>query len=60
MQVEEFIEYTESRLKTANLVLSEFGKSEISKRWKQKPDQGGYSNYWKETDLEDVQKLIKS
>ena len=39
--------YINTRLTTAGLTLSPFGKAEVLKRWKLPEDKGGYSNYWK-------------
>jgi len=42
------INYTQQRLATAGLTLSEHGIAEMLKRWKLPENQGGYSNYWKQ------------
>lgn len=54
MTLDEFIEYADKCVRVSGLTLSDFAKEEITKRWKKKPDQGGYSNYWKEVDKDSV------
>lgn len=51
MTLSEFIYYVDSRLQISGLVLSEYGKKELEKRWYEKSDQGGYSDYWKITEI---------
>jgi len=46
-KLQHLINYTQQRLATANLQLSDHGKAEIIKRFKLPSDKGGYSSYWK-------------
>jgi len=54
MQVEQMIEFIDRKLATNGLSLSEVGREGIMKRFKQKEDQGGFSDYWKEVDASEV------
>jgi len=47
-QFDKLIEYTNSRLASAGLVLSAHGVEEMYKRFNKKESEGGYSNYWKQ------------
>lgn len=47
-QFDKLIQYTEKRLATANLKLSDLGKAEMLKRFNKSEDNGGYSQYWHE------------
>ena len=54
MQVEDMIKFIEKKLAKSGFSLSEVGIEGIKKRFKQKEDQGGFSNYWKEVDVSEV------
>jgi hypothetical protein len=62
MTFEHFVQYTNSRLncasvdssRTTGLCLSEFGEKELKKRWDKSETDGGVSDYWKTTELQDV------
>ena len=45
-QLDKLIAYTELRLATVNLKLSDFGKAAIAKRFAKPEADGGYSVYW--------------
>ena len=51
MEVNDFIQYIEESLFPSGLGLSEFGKDEIKKRFKKSENEGGVSDYWKNTSL---------
>jgi hypothetical protein len=54
MNVEEMIKHTNLGMSKDKLCLSKIGETALRDKWKKKPDQGGFSNYWKETAFEDV------
>jgi len=56
MTLDEMYKYIDDGLSKEGLVLSEFGKEEVAKRWKKKEDQGGFSIYWKDISLEEALK----
>ena len=58
MNTKEMIEYINNSLQTASSTghLSELGEKFIDERMRKSEDQGGFSNYWKETSLEDALK----
>jgi len=56
MTLDEMYKYIDDSLSKEGLVLSGFGKEEVAKRWSKKENQGGFSNYWKDTSLEEVLK----
>jgi len=60
MQVEEMIQYIERKIAKSGLSLSEEGIEGIKKRFKQKESQGGFSAYWKETPLAEIQTETRS
>ena len=59
MTLDEMIVYTNSRLAESKMELSDIGLDYLTKRWKQKEDQGGFSPYWKEVALEDIPRYHK-
>ena len=54
MNIEEMITHINNGMKKDKLCLSKIGEDSIRAKWKNKPDQGGFSNYWKEVAYEDV------
>ena len=46
-QLDKLINHINTRLATAGLVLSEYGKKEVTTRFSKPKSEGGYSDYWK-------------
>jgi predicted nucleic-acid-binding Zn-ribbon protein len=54
MTIDELIIYTNHSLNKSGLTLSDFAKSEMKKRYTKSENEGGYSEYWKNTSLSDA------
>ena len=54
MELQQMITHINLGMRKDKLCLSKIGEESIADKWKKKPDQGGFSNYWKETAFEDV------
>jgi len=46
IQFDKFLKYTNERLATAGLTLSDYGIEELRKRFNKPEAEGGYSTYW--------------
>ena len=58
MTINEMIVHINLGMKKDKLCLSKIGEDSIKDKWKKKPDQGGFSNYWKEVKFEDVPRSL--
>lgn len=46
-QFNKLVKYTNDRLATVSMQLSDYGIAEMLKRFHKKESEGGYSNYWR-------------